>query len=222
MTHRLALFDCDGTLADSQHEIVAAMHRAFAMLGLSPPHASAIRTNIGLSLPGIAAKLLPNAGSDQQAKLVDAYREAYFEARTAPGAEPEPLYDGIRELLDKLSASGWTLGVATGKSRRGLDRLLAAQGIAEQFATLQTADVHPSKPHPAMVEAACAETCIAASDTIVIGDTAFDMAMAVNGGTRAIGVAWGYHDAPTLVAAGAEAIAETPEDLLTLLEQSDG
>jgi phosphoglycolate phosphatase len=219
LTRRLALFDCDGTLADSQHEIVAAMNRAFAMLDRPPPPAQAIRTNIGLSLPGIAAKLLPDADEHAQTQLVDAYREAYFEARTAPGALPEPLYDGIRELLDSLSASGWTLGVATGKSRRGLDRLLAAHGIAGQFATLQTADVHPSKPHPAMLAAACAETTIDTAATIVIGDTAFDMAMAVNGGARAIGVGWGYHDAPTLVVAGAEAVAETPADLLTLMEQ---
>jgi phosphoglycolate phosphatase len=218
MPMRLALFDCDGTLADSQHEIVSAMYRAFADLGLSPPPATAIRTNIGLSLPGIAAKLLPDADAERRVELVDAYREAYFSARTAPGAEPEPLYDGMVEVLEALSGQGWLLGVATGKSRRGLDRLLAAHGIEGRFATLQTADRHPSKPDPAMVRAACAETGALPADTVVIGDTDFDMAMAANGGARAIGVAWGYHDCAALIAAGAAAIAETPADLIMLLE----
>jgi phosphoglycolate phosphatase len=218
MPARLALFDCDGTLADSQHEIVAAMNLAFASLHLPPPPAAAIRTNIGLSLPGIAAVLLPEADEAGRAELVDAYREAYLSARTAPGAEPEPLYEGIREVLNTLTTQGWLLGVATGKSRRGLDRLLAAHSLTNQFATLQTADRHPSKPHPAMIEAACAETGVAATETIVIGDTDFDMAMAMNGGARAIGVSWGYHDTGSLIAAGAEAIAESPADLLSLLE----
>ena len=218
MTVRLALFDCDGTLADSQHEIVAAMAIAFAAIGRTPPPAHAVRLNIGLSLPGIAAKLLPDGGAVLQAQLVDAYRDAYLDARIAAGAEPEPLYDGIPALLDTLLANGWVLGVATGKSRRGLLRLLAAHGMTEQFATLQTADLHPSKPDPAMVIAAMNESGAAPGETIVIGDTSFDMAMAVAAGARAIGVTWGYHDAATLLLSGAAVLVDTPAQLLTALE----
>lgn len=218
MTIRLALFDCDGTLADSQHEIVAAMSTAFAAINLPPPPAQAVRLNIGLSLPGIAAKLLPDGGPMLQAQLVDAYREAYLSARTAAGAEPEPLYDGIPALLDTLASTGWQLGVATGKSRRGLLRLLSAHGMTEQFVTLQTADLHPSKPDPAMVMAAMQDSGAAPGDTIVIGDTSFDMAMALAAGARAIGVTWGYHDAATLLLAGATVLVDTPAQLLTALE----
>lgn len=208
MTAKLALFDCDGTLADSQHEIVAAMAAAFAALGRAAPPAHAVRTSIGLSLPRIAAVLLPDEGATVQTQLVDAYRDTYFAARTASGAEPEPLYDGIPELLDRLSADGWLLGVATGKSRRGLLRLLDAHGLMHRFITLQTADLHPSKPDPAMVLAAMRESGAVPAQTIVIGDTSFDMAMAVAGGARALGVTWGYHDRATLIAAGANQIAD--------------
>lgn len=218
MQPRLALFDCDGTLADSQHEIVAGMTAAFATLGLPPPPAQAVRTRIGLSLPRMAMALLPEGGAAQQAELVDAYRAAYFDARTAHGATPEPLYDGIVPLLDALDDAGWVLGVATGKSRRGLDRLLAAHGLTARFATLQTADVHPSKPDPAMVHAAAAETGVAVAAITVIGDTGFDMAMAHAAGARAIGVSWGYHPADALLTSGASAIAATPDELLALLE----
>jgi phosphoglycolate phosphatase len=217
LTVRLALFDCDGTLADSQHAIVDAMGVAFASIGLPPPSAQSVRTRIGLSLPGIAAALLPDGDAAQRSALVDAYREAYLAARTAANAVPEPLYDGIPALLGQLTASGWLLGVATGKSQRGLIRLLEAHGLKQQFITLQTADLHPSKPDPAMVHAALRESGAAAADTVVIGDTAFDMAMANNAGARAIGVTWGYHDAATLTAAGAERLVATTDELREIL-----
>jgi phosphoglycolate phosphatase len=213
LTTRLALFDCDGTLADSQHAIVEAMATAFAAIGLPPPPARDVRTRIGLSLPGIAAALLPDGDAALRAALVEAYREAYLAARTAAHAMPEPLYDGIPALLDRLKADGWVLGIATGKSQRGLIRLLEAHGLRPQFITLQTADLHPSKPDPAMVHAAMRESGAVAAHTVVIGDTAFDMAMAVNAGARAIGVTWGYHDAATLTEAGAERLVATTEEL---------
>ncbi len=218
MTPRLALFDCDGTLADSQHAIVDAMAMAFAAINLPSPPAQAVRTRIGLSLPGIAAALLPDGDAAMRGRLVAAYREAYLAARTAADAAPEPLYDGIPALLDRLHADGWLLGVATGKSQRGLIRLLDAHGLRKKFVTLQTADMHPSKPDPAMVHAAMRECGAATSSTIVIGDTAFDMAMAVNAGTRAIGVTWGYHDAATLTDAGAERLVSTSEELWDVLQ----
>ena len=129
----------------------------------------------------------------------------------------EPLFDGIRELLDSLRGAGWDLGVATGKSQRGLEHCLAAHGLSDHFITLQTADFHPSKPHPAMLEAALDEAFAAAENAVMIGDTSYDIQMARAAGVRAIGVDWGYHTAPELLAAGAEAVAQSPEDLRKLL-----
>ncbi len=207
---RLALFDCDGTLADSQHAIVEAVERAFAAFDRAIPPPTAIRRGIGLSVPIAIARLAPDADEAEVEQLADAYREAYFEARTAAGAEPEPLFPGIVELIDELAADGWTLGIATGKSRRGLDRLLRQHGLPARFATLQTADGHPSKPHPSMAIAAIADVGSSADTTVMIGDTAHDMGLALAAGTRALGVAWGYHDDAELRAAGAEVIAAEP------------
>jgi phosphoglycolate phosphatase len=127
------------------------------------------------------------------------------------------LYEGIAALLDALRDDGWLLGVATGKSDRGLAHCLAEHGLDGHFVTLQTADRHPSKPHPAMLEAAMSATGTRARDCAMIGDTAYDMAMARAAGVRAIGVAWGYHAVAELVEAGAEAVAASPAELGRLL-----
>ena len=217
MPLKLALFDCDGTLADSQHHIVTAMLGAFAAVGLGPPDTAIVRASIGLSLPGLLARLATGADAATLSRLADAYRDTYFAARSAAGAAPEPLYDGIIPALGSLAARGWALGIATGKSQRGLVRLLDAHGICGRFITLQTADGHPSKPDPSMAIAAMAQTGVAPEDTVVIGDTVFDMDMARRAGARSIGVAWGYHTVGDLVAAGAAAIATVPADLPGLL-----
>jgi phosphoglycolate phosphatase len=107
--------------------------------------------------------------------------------------------------------------VATGKSDRGLKGCLVNHGVFDLFVTLQTADRHPSKPHPAMLHAAMAEAGAAPAETVVIGDTAYDIEMASAAGVRALGVAWGYHEAEELLAAGAEAVAQTAAELEELL-----
>jgi phosphoglycolate phosphatase len=114
------------------------------------------------------------------------------------------------------------LGVATGKSRRGVDHLFAEQGWATTFATIQTADGHPSKPHPSMILAALEETGVAAQDAVMIGDTSYDMAMARDAGVRAIGVGWGYHAREHLTAHGASQVVETYPDLMVVLASEDG
>jgi phosphoglycolate phosphatase len=131
----------------------------------------------------------------------------------------EPLFPGIAALLDDLAAAGWTMAVATGKSDRGLAHCLASHGIADRFASLQTAERHPSKPDPAMLEAALFETDTAPEAAVMIGDTAYDMAMAAAIGVRAVGVAWGYHEGPELIAAGAAYVARDPADLKEYLLQ---
>lgn len=212
MPHRLAVFDCDGTLVDGQASICEAMEVAFAEAGLSSPDRHAVRRIVGLSLPQAVRLLAPDCESEVLALAVDAYKRAYRTAREQ-GRIAEPLFDGIPPLLDALRDAGWMLGVATGKSDRGLTHCLATHGLTGHFSTLQTADRHPSKPHPSMMEAALAETLANPAKTVMIGDTAFDMALAVNAGVRAIGVDWGYHGRDELIAAGAEWIATSPREL---------
>jgi phosphoglycolate phosphatase len=133
------------------------------------------------------------------------------------------LFDGVLDLLDALEADGWMLAVATGKSDRGLKHCLEVHGIHARFVSLQTADRHPSKPHPSMVDQAMADAGAAPETTIVVGDTSFDMAMAVAAGARGIGAGWGYHDTEELIEAGAVAVADAPSDVLALIrEHADG
>ena len=217
MSVRLALFDCDGTLVDGQAGVCNAMEAAFADAGLPAPDRHHVRRIVGLSLPQ-AIRLLTPDSDEQLCDAIDvAYRKRFRMAREA-GQLVEPLYDGMAELVARLSASGWILGVATGKSQRGLEHCLAAHGLSAHFATLQTADHHPSKPHPAMITAALAETGADPAQTVMIGDTVFDMAMAQAAGVRGIGVDWGYHAAAELLGAGAVAVAANPAQLEELMQ----
>lgn len=215
---RLAVFDCDGTLVDSQANICTAMESAFVEDGLPPPDRHAIRRIVGLSLPQAMAALLPHDVMARHLHLADRYK-AHFQALRASGTmDAEPLFAGIGDVLAHLGATGWQMGVATGKSDRGLSLILAHHGITDHFVTLQTADRHPSKPHPAMLEAAMLEAGAAPGQTVVIGDTSYDMEMAVAAGARAIGVDWGYHDPHELIDAGAVAVARDAQELIALLE----
>ena len=214
---RLAVFDCDGTLVDGQADVCAAMDAAFAAQGLLAPDRHLTRRMVGLSLPEAMRKLLPHGEPYQHDSLALHYREAYRARRTA-GVLDEPLFEGIAALLERLSAAGWLLGVATGKSDRGLAHCLATHGIARHFVTLQTADRHPSKPHPAMLEAAMAAVGAVPGETAMIGDTSYDIAMARAAGVRAIGVSWGYHAPVELIGAGAVSIADDAAVLFDLLE----
>jgi phosphoglycolate phosphatase len=215
--NRLALFDCDGTLVDSQHTISTAMDDAFVASRLDPPGRVATLRIVGLSIFEAMQALLPEGDEALHRQLAEDYKAAFHRMR-GNGLVDEPLYDGIAETIDALEAAGWMLGVATGKSDRGLELCLAHHGLRPKFVTLQTASRHPSKPHPSMIEAAMAQAGASAETTVMIGDTSFDMAMGVAAGTRALGVAWGYHPADELRLAGADAIALHPRDILDELE----
>jgi len=222
MSVRLAIFDCDGTLVDGQANICVAMEAAFDRAALVPPPRPAIRRIVGLSLVEALAILLPAADAVEHQRLAIAYKDEYARLRMAGAIGEEPLFDGIDLIVAELAAAGWLLGVATGKSDRGLARVLAAHDLTRHFVTLQTADRHPSKPHPAMIEACLAETGALPQDTVMIGDTSFDIAMARAAGVRAVGVAWGYHLPAELVAAGAHVVVEQVADLpLNLIEASE-
>jgi phosphoglycolate phosphatase len=219
---RLAVFDCDGTLVDSGATIYAALKASMEQNGLDVPPPSVGRRVIGLSLIEAMAALLPDATPEQHLKLAEDYKRAFMSLRSA-GRVEEPLFDGVLELLDALGTDGWLLAVATGKSDRGLRHCLEQHDIHARFVSLQTADRHPSKPHPSMVEQAMAEAGASPATTIVVGDTSFDMAMAVNAGATGIGAGWGYHEADELLEAGAVAVADQPLDVLSLIrEHADG
>jgi phosphoglycolate phosphatase len=216
--NRLAIFDCDGTLVDSGATIHAALAASFEQNGLELPSAQACRRIIGLSLNEAMASLLPSLSPNQHAVLSEDYKRAFWELRAA-GKVEEPLFDGVIELLDALDADGWLLAVATGKSDRGLRHCLESHDIHARFVSLQTADRHPSKPHPSMVEQAIADAGAAPETTIVVGDTSFDMAMAAAARAAPIGAGWGYHEAQELFDAGAIGVAEQPLDVLDLIRE---
>lgn len=221
---RLVIFDCDGTLVDSQHHIVSAMHSAFAANGLMLPEADAVRRTVGLPLEVAIEFLLRPLGSPALAPVVEAYKTAAIAQRLEPDHH-EPLFPGLVGTLDRLDEAGFLLGVATGKARRGLNFTLATHSLTERFVTLQTCDVVAAgKPAPDMVLQAMAETGAVPASTIVVGDTTYDMEMARNAGVQAIGVAWGYHDESILLASGAASIirhfGELPDLVLRLLARS--
>ena len=213
---RFVVFDCDGTLVDGQAAICETMELAFANVGLVAPERTKVRRIVGLSLPYALRELAPEASDDERHAVVEAYKSGYQQLRLS-GALREPLFEGIAALIDQLDAEGWLLGVATGKSDRGLHACLDAHGIKHRFVSLQTADRHPSKPHPAMLEAALDDAGVSPGDAVMIGDTSFDMEMAVAAGVRAIGVSWGYHEPQELFNTGASAVAETAQQLGDLI-----
>jgi phosphoglycolate phosphatase len=214
--NRLAIFDCDGTLVDSGAPIYAALRASLERNGIPVPSPAISRKVIGLSLTEAMAALLPDESAERHMQLADDYRRAFKDLRAA-GEVEEPLFDGILDLLDALEADGWLLAVATGKSDRGLAHCLERHGIHARFVSLQTADRHPSKPHPSMVGEAIADAGASPQTTIVVGDTSFDMAMAANAGAVGIGAGWGYHEPQELIEAGAVGVAETPLDVLALI-----
>lgn len=214
---KLIVFDCDGTLIDSQHLIVEAMGAAFAANGLPAPPRSRILRHVGLSVPEAVAAIGDSLEETVVVNLAAAYRSAFSGLRQKPSFA-EPMYPGARQAIETLGADpDVTLGIATGKSRRGVDLFLAREELADLFTTIQTADDAPSKPHPDMLLRALDETGAAPTDAVMIGDTSYDMLMAGYAGVTAIGVDWGYHTAEELLEAGASAVARDFPHLLALL-----
>ncbi len=215
---KLALFDIDGTLVNSSAMIVAALRQAFAAEELPAPPAPDLLAAVGLSLDAVMRRLAPGRSDADYRRMAEAYKQAFWAFR-ASGEHAEDLFDGARGLLAALhQRDDVVLGIATGKSRRGVAHLLEVHDLTGWFATVQTSDDHPSKPHPSMIRQALAETGIGAHNTIMIGDTSFDMAMARAGHVKAIGVTWGNHPEAELRAAGAQAIVSDFNSLQTVLD----
>ncbi|QUJ75664.1 HAD-IA family hydrolase [Sulfitobacter albidus] len=200
---RLVIFDVDGTLVDSQADIIGAMTLAFAAEDLAMPDRATVLAQVGLSLHVMMPRLVPQADAATHGRLVEGYKAAYMQLRATRGAaESSPMYPGALQTLQRLHAQPEVLlGVATGKSRRGLDKLIEGHALEGLFVTQQVADTHPSKPHPAMLEAALSETGVEAVHAVMVGDTSYDMEMAASAGITGIAVSWGYHDRTQLGAA---------------------
>ena len=192
--NRLAVFDCDGTLVDSGATIHAALRQTFVQHGAGRAAAEHVAAGDRAQPDRSHGRAGAGQGRRAHQQLAEDYKLAFQQLRAA-GKVEEPLFDGVIELLDTLEQDGWLLAVATGKSDRGLKHCLEQHGLHARFVSLQTADRHPSKPHPSMVEQAIADAGAAPATTIVVGDTSFDMAMAAAAGAAGIGAGWGYHDA---------------------------
>lgn len=214
---RLVIFDVDGTLVDSQADILGAMHLAFANVGVETPPREQILGVVGLSLDVLMPRLAPQADEPTLVRLVQGYKDAYMTLRKENSTSlSSPLYPGARAALEHLHGQPEILlGIATGKSKRGLDKLVEGHGLEGMFVTQQVADFHPSKPHPAMLKQALSETGLDASDVVMVGDTSFDMEMAQAAGITGIGVSWGYHGRSKLAAT--EHMIDVFEELPPLL-----
>lgn len=220
---RLIIFDVDGTLVDSQAHIMAAMTHAFAACNLVCPPREAVLAIVGLSLPEAMARLAPETSPATQTALVESYKTSFAGLRAEGKEVLSPLYAGAQAVLDRLSAEEETfLAVATGKSRRGWRHVSDTHGFDRLFHSIQTADDHPSKPHPSMIETCLAETGLERSQAVMIGDTSFDMDMARAAGVAGIGVNWGYHPAEALVTAGAVTVLDRFDQLPPALDKMWG
>lgn len=213
----LAIFDIDGTLVDSRAMITETMATAFTRFGLTPPDYDATRRIVGLSLMEAIDKLAPrDLDHDGLLKLTALYKDVFIETHNS-GRAHEPLYDGAMDILNDLRAAGWKIGVATGKSRRGLDRVIASHGFANYFDAHYCADDGAGKPDPYMVTANLLSLDCAPHHAVMIGDTSFDMIMGKRAGTAALGVTWGFHTVNEITAGGADAVLPTMEALSAAL-----
>ena len=189
---KLIVFDWDGTLMDSEAQIVACLHAAIADLDLEPMDDDTVKNVIGLGLREAVDTLVPGRNDRFHQSFVDAYRTHWFQS------ESSVLFAGAREVLDIIRQNEFLLGVATGKARRGLDRVLNDTGLTSCFHATRCADEAPSKPHPQMLLDLMEALEVLPEETIMVGDTEYDMEMATNAGVAKIAVSSGVHSGERL------------------------
>jgi len=214
---KLIVFDCDGTLVDGQHLILDSMQTASRVCGVAYPGDEVIRQIVGLSLFEAIKTSYPGEQELTHHALKDAF-VARFQQLRQREEDDEPLFDGVKEQLRQLSQAGHLLGIATGKSRRGLIHTLKNHDLNDYFLTLNTADDGPGKPDPSMLLNAMRDAGATPENTFMIGDTTFDMQMARAAKVRAVGVSWGYHDRARLERAGAHHIMDHISDIRHIVE----
>ncbi|WP_136066786.1 HAD family hydrolase [Modicisalibacter radicis] len=197
MRYQLVIFDWDGTLVDSEARIVACMQAAARDVGWSPLSRDSVRDIIGLGLPEAIARLCPGMSADQAEALRRRYSEHFVSADQVPTAFFPDVEAGIARLR---GAEGPRLAVATGKSRRGLERALASTGSRDWFHATRTADETRSKPDPRMLEELLGELGVAPGAALMVGDTEYDMQMARALGIDGLAVTYGVHARERLAA----------------------
>ena len=215
----LIIFDLDGTLINSEAIILEAQYETFRRCGRVHPGREAGLGIVGLTLDIAMAQLAGLAEPDDL--LTETYRQVFSAMRVQAETDPsldEPLFAGVAETLAELKRhSGLKLGIATGKSRKGAEFIVARHGWQGLFDTVQSADDAPSKPHPGMIERAMAETGAAPARTAMVGDSSFDIEMAVAAGVVPVAVSWGFQPVEKLVLLGARhVLGEFPELPLAL------
>lgn len=213
--YELIVFDWDGTLMDSAGMIAHCVQAAARDLGLTPPSDERARHIIGLGLVDALRHALPDLPEAHYEDLVERYRHHYLSRD-----HELVLFAGADTVVRGLAASGRWLGVATGKSRRGLDRALAHSGIGDCFHATRCADECHSKPHPQMLEELMDELAVAPGATLMIGDTTHDLLMAQNAGVDAVAVSYGAHPRAALSGAGPLYCAESVADLAAWLAEN--
>lgn len=195
MKFELLIFDWDGTLMDSEAHIIACVEAAVKDLKLDVPSQAAIRDIIGLGLHEAVNRLYPGSEPDLHIEIAARYRVHFFKENCTPSE----LFEGVREVLGELLQQGYLLAVATGKGRRGLDYALESTGLGEYFHLTRCADESFSKPHPEMLNQILGQTGVEPRQALMIGDTEYDLEMAVNAGMPSLGVTYGTHSRERLL-----------------------
>lgn len=215
---RLAVFDLDGTLLDSASSIVEGVRACWSACGFPEPDPDHVRRIIGLPWEESIRALIPDAGPAEFARIRN------YHDQVARGLRPRPprnqtLFPGAVETLDALEEAGYLLSIITSRSNGRLADLLAEQGIGTRFVALKTVDHGPGKPNPHLMLQTLSETGVDAADAVMVGDTTFDILMAKNAGTAAVGVSWGVHERHELTEAGAAHVVDAFHEIPPTLDR---
>jgi len=214
VSYKAVIFDWDGTVVDSADHIVHSLSHAAASAGLPVRERAAYRNIIGLGMVDALDQLYPGITHDQMIALRDAYSNHFMATMDVANT----LFPGMQDMIAKLGSAGRQCAVATGKSRRGLDRAFEATGLQSLFSASRCADETRSKPNPTMLRELLEFYGIHPHDAVMIGDTSYDMEMAQRADMPAIGVNWGVHDEATLSKHGPLAVVGSVLALQALLD----